>query len=307
MSRKLVLCVIAAVAAVLCLALPSGAAAAAKKGRCTITGTDGNDVLYGTDGPDVICGLGGDDIIYAGGGNDEIQDGPGNDVIHGGDGCDVFRGGPGNDTMYADTSDGTCIERLNGNGGDDKLYGGTGQDDLSGGSGNNELWGGGGDRDWVDYSCHVNDMTITLGGQGVDPTFNSGDGGIGSNDILHDDIENVLGSKGNDVITGTDVKNYLNGGPGGNDVINGMGGDDVLQGGYWENKPANCAFSPTNTNADADVLNGGDGKDIANYRGRGNIVAVIGGGPVSGDPSIGEHDTIAADIETVLGVPGGKR
>lgn len=49
---------------------------------CTITGTDGPDVLVGTAGDDVICGLGGADTIYGGDGDDIILGGPGDDRIH---------------------------------------------------------------------------------------------------------------------------------------------------------------------------------------------------------------------------------
>jgi hypothetical protein len=46
---------------------------------CTISGTNGNDVLRGTPGRDVICGRNGDDAIVGLGGNDRIVGGRGND------------------------------------------------------------------------------------------------------------------------------------------------------------------------------------------------------------------------------------
>ncbi len=87
---------------------------------CTITGTDGDDIITGTEGADVICagsgndlisGLGGDDVIIAGAGNDYIDAGAGADTIYGGAGADVIAGGPGADLVVtgtgADEVDGT--------------------------------------------------------------------------------------------------------------------------------------------------------------------------------------------------------
>jgi len=80
-----------AVAASLTLAAGAHAAPA----RCTITGTNGDDVLHGTPGRDVICGRGGDDVIYGGKGDDILRGGPGNDRIFGGLGDDRLEGGSG--------------------------------------------------------------------------------------------------------------------------------------------------------------------------------------------------------------------
>ena len=48
---------------------------------CTLTGTDGDDLLVGTAGPDTVCGLGGDDVIASVTEGDVIQGGSGRDVI----------------------------------------------------------------------------------------------------------------------------------------------------------------------------------------------------------------------------------
>lgn len=49
--------------------------------RCTIVGTDGNDVLVGSAKDDVVCGLEGDDIISGGAGDDVLDGGPGDDTV----------------------------------------------------------------------------------------------------------------------------------------------------------------------------------------------------------------------------------
>ncbi|MDB0039262.1 hypothetical protein N9F54_01715 [Actinomycetota bacterium] len=99
---------------------------------CTITGTDGDDVLVGTSGDDVICGLGGDDIIFGRGGNDTLV---------GGKGDDLLAGGAGDDTIYGSSGD----DRIAGGSGDDTLNGGIGDDLLRGASGDDTLQGGSGD------------------------------------------------------------------------------------------------------------------------------------------------------------------
>jgi hypothetical protein len=94
--------------------------------KCTITGTDRNDVLRGTRKRDYICGLGGNDRIRALGGNDVILGGLGNDWIVGGRGNDRLSGNAGRDL-------------LRGQAGADRLVGGSGHDRLDGGSGSDRL------------------------------------------------------------------------------------------------------------------------------------------------------------------------
>ena len=104
---------------------PAGATNSIKP-RCTITGTNGDDVLVGTSGKDVICGLGGNDLIQGGAGNDLIYGGAGNDKILGGDGNDSILGqGQG--------------DFISGQAGNDKMDGGDGNDMLSGGAGRDTL------------------------------------------------------------------------------------------------------------------------------------------------------------------------
>ncbi len=78
--------------------------------RCTIGGTDANDVLVGTSAHDVICGFGGNDRITAGVG-DVVYGGAGNDRITSRKGGTRLYGEGGNDTFvtangHRDTIDG---------------------------------------------------------------------------------------------------------------------------------------------------------------------------------------------------------
>jgi Ca2+-binding RTX toxin-like protein len=91
---------------------------AAPPEECTITGTEGDDVLTGTSGDDVICGLGGIDTLRGKGGDDLLIGGDGKDVLAGGAGGDELRGDKANDTLT--TRDGV--------GGNDTADGGAGSD-----------------------------------------------------------------------------------------------------------------------------------------------------------------------------------
>ena len=89
---------------------------------CTITGTDGDDILTGTEARDVICGLSGADVISAAGGDDLVVGGPDIDQID---------GGRGNDQLFGGLSD----DSIQGGPGDDRLWGEAGFDRLNGAQG----------------------------------------------------------------------------------------------------------------------------------------------------------------------------
>ena len=96
---------------------------------CTITGTEGDDVLVGTEQADVICGLGGNDILHGRAGSDTLDGGRGNDQLYGGRGADTLHGGKGADRLYGQAGNDTLI----GGRGNDRLYGQAGNDTLIGG------------------------------------------------------------------------------------------------------------------------------------------------------------------------------
>jgi hypothetical protein len=96
---------------------------------CTLTGTEGDDVLSGTGGADVICGLGGNDRINGRGGDDLVFGGAGDDLAKGGAGDDELFGEDGNDTL--DARDGV--------GGNDTADGGPGSDRCRGDPGDERI------------------------------------------------------------------------------------------------------------------------------------------------------------------------
>lgn len=160
-----------------------------------------------TEGDDTLTGTNANDVIDALGGNDTVDGGEGNDRLLGRAGDDHLMGGVGND----------------------QLRGGTGSDVLDGGTGN----------DWAQYNDSSAGVTIDL-------AAGTASGGDAAGDVLTN-IEYLLGSPFDDVLTGDNVRNVIYGGDG-NDSINGLGGNDVLRG-----------------DDGADALDGGTGNDWANY------------------------------------------
>ncbi len=126
----------------------------------------------------------------------EFDGGPGDDSVMGGDGNDVLAGGAGRDTF-----------RLTPFGAAD------GADVVSGGDGIDE----------ADYSLASPRVVVTLDDA-------AGDGVDGENDDVRADVEDVIGTSGDDVLAGDADANQLSGAAGSDDLTGG-GGFDALYGG----------------------------------------------------------------------------
>lgn len=155
-----------------------------------------DDLVLGSTGNDTKVSFSSDDqLFHMGEGNDFVVAGDGDDIVDGGSGADELKGGLGNDS----------------------LIGGTGNDTLAGGSGNDTLNGGDG-NDWASYNGAANGVTVDL------LSGTASNDGFGDTDTLYS-IENVIGSKFNDSITGDSGENILDGGAG-NDTLSGGGEKD---------------------------------------------------------------------------------
>ena len=232
-------------------------------------GTAGDDVIDGTAGIDYLRGLEGDDTLNGGSGVDYLRGGAGADTLNGALGWDwgdystsnaaitinldtnVNLGGDAQgDTLisvenilgsrFNDSITGNAqINYLRGWEGDDALFGGDNKDFLQGDKGADALDGGNG-SDWAVYissdtGVNVNLLTgVATGGSAQGDTFTS--------------IENLIGSKHDDVLTGDAGNNYIRGRIG-DDQMNGGDGNDYLQG-----------------DAGADTIDGGNGVDWVTYR-----------------------------------------
>ncbi len=213
--------------------------------REAIFGGSGNDTIRAGAGKDEIEGGSGNDDIRAGGGDDIVDGGTGDDKIIGGAGDDVLFGGEGNDDLNGDVED----DLLVGGAGNDILDGSHGDDVLAGEAGHDSLIGGTG-ADTASYAF-ADGVKVSLTGG-----WATGDG----NDTLSS-MEWLVGSEGNDVLTGSSVPNAIDA-RGGNDTLNGLdssdlllgkAGDDTLNGGNHDD----FLYGDEGT----DVLNGGSGSD----------------------------------------------
>lgn len=208
----------------------------------------GSDRIIAGEGDDIVYGGSGGDVVYAGLGDDVVFAGDGDDLIYGEDGNDTLFGEKGNDVIFGGRGD----DRIIGGEGDDDLAGGKGQDLLDGGSGQDQLRGGdgadlliggseddvveGGDGDDVIIATQSIDSTddgddhydggagrdtYDLSGTDADAIINLEAGRGGSADVgddLLENIEDVVGGHGNDVIIANEEVNILEGG----------GGDDTF-------------------------------------------------------------------------------
>ncbi|MEI3853986.1 MULTISPECIES: DUF5801 repeats-in-toxin domain-containing protein, partial [unclassified Ensifer] len=151
----------------------------------------------------VMAGTAGDDTISTGASADRISGGAGNDTISSGGGNDYLDGGAGNDT-------------LSGGSGDDTLKGGAGNDSIDGGSG----------TDLLDLSDASASLTFTLAQNSNGTTVNLTNVGLGTD--TYKNIEGLVGSDFNDVLTGSANGDRLYGGAG-SDHMAGDAGSDTFK------------------------------------------------------------------------------
>lgn len=230
----------------------------------------GDDVVFvrGTDQPDRMIARGSQaDVVIdldGNGGEDTRLRGVEQIVVALGPGDDHFDAMPddqmpvaaqltlcaaaGADTLRA----GASKDRIEGGEGDDTLIAGADDDSdmLDGGEGN----------DVMDYAARVEALAISIDGKANDGAEDEKD------DVVA--VETVLGGSGPDTIVGSAGPDHLVGGAG-DDVLDGGFGDDVLDGGADNDK-----FLSGSAIEGADVMNGGDGIDIASYVSRGAGVRV---------------------------------
>jgi Ca2+-binding RTX toxin-like protein len=224
---------------------------------------DAVERLVGTRFPDHLRGTAADEVIEGGLGDDVLQGGAGHDMLVGGDGRDTasyaervdgvvesFTGGEDALQEIESLEGGAGPDRLTGATGDETLIGGGGDDVLDGGLGDDELDGGPG-RDLVTYAGRTGGVFAFLAADAGEDAITG--------------VEGLVGGSGDDVLVGGDGGDDLDGGPG-KDVLDGGPGDDVLAGG---------------ASAEADVVEGGTGKDRLSYAdrvGEQGVIARLAGG-----------------------------
>ncbi|MEX5575622.1 calcium-binding protein [Pseudomonas lijiangensis] len=224
-----------------------------------LDGTEGNDTITGYDTADTLSGLAGNDILYGRNGNDVLDGGDDRDTLNGEAGDDTLLGGTGNDTLYG----GSGNDILDGGSGNDSLDGGfgsdtyvfrkgSGQDTISNYAYNDTTLNKldvvrleGLSADDVSIRRESDDLLIQIRQTGetlrVSSHFYSdqsygyaidqlqfADGTVWDQAKITSAL--LIGTEGNDTITGYATDDELTGLEG-DDVLSGRAGDDLLSGG----------------------------------------------------------------------------
>lgn len=312
----------------------------------TILGGAGGDIISGRGGKDILDGGVGIDTVdfsYLGAGQNLVLtlgaltvstgvvaktstsgiagdvDGVANfENAVGGDGNDKLTGNAGANTIEGGGGD----DRLSGMAGNDTLDGGDGNDVLEGGAGDDTL-DGGADSDTASYATATVGVSVDLTQQGAaQNTVGAG------NDTLND-IENLIGSKKNDTLTGDGNDNTIEGGLG-DDTLSGgantAAGDTLsyaaataavtfnlaLQGGQqstggggkdtatgFENLIGGKGNDKLTGDAAANIIKGGAGNDTINA-GDGSDTIIIAGAEAVGDIINGGADTDTIEVTGTL-------
>ena len=127
----------------------------------------------------------------------------------------------------------------------ENVKGGAGNDVFVGNMANNVLDGGAG-SDTVMFT-NPGGVSVTLNDTGADVIVNHD----GETDTLRS-IENIVGTTGNDTLTGNSLDNLLSGGTGGADTLSGGAGNDrLLGGGFTVTNTAIITKAQTTSNLDA--------------------------------------------------------
>ncbi len=234
-------------------------------GNDYVRGGGAFDRLDGGDGNDTLIGASGGDDLYGGNGNDDLSGGPGNDWLDGQAGSDDVHGGTGNDRLLNPSG---TRDDFWGDEGDDlldnanRMWAGAGDDTILVKWGFGDFYGEGG-YDVLDYALWpYSTLVMSMDGNDNDgevmpscPWYlNCPDERNGRHNV-HGDFERVLGTPGDDHLTGNNEADVLEG-RGGRDELYGKGGDDTLDAGTGQNQKTD----------------GGSGTDVC----RGNDVTRVG-------------------------------
>lgn len=313
----------------------AGTAAFAGTGNAAnnyIHGAGGNDKLTGNAGNDGLIGNGGNDILLGGTGSDLLRGGAGNDTLDGG----AIAGNDLNRASYVDATAGVNVNlatgrasdglkgtdtlvNINGVQGsdhDDTITGSTalvaesfdlrgGNDSVDGGAITDTL--GYANRNMVFYGFSTEAVTVDLGRQTATGTD------IGTDTLVN--INQVVGGRGNDSITGSDsaLIEWLEGGAG-NDTLDGGAGTDFVSyintGGRavtvnLGTQTAADANGGTDTLVDIegvlgtnfnDTITGSDGTAIEIFTGNGGNDSIDGAGGIDLADYLSSTAAVAVDL-----------
>ncbi len=203
-------------------------------GNDSINGNGRDNLIKGGAGNDTIAGANGNDSLIGGDGDDSLTGGNNDDTLRGGGGNDVLNGGWNSDTYsYVDSDDGDDIII------EDVFY-----------------------ADTLSFDEYDHAISIDLAYDALQDVYMGGGttlridlpvgGGV--------DVENVIGSKFNDVIKGSSLANEITGGLG-NDTLEGRGGNDVYR---FDRK---IATDNLGTDEIKESVSGGGAEDVLDFSG----------------------------------------
>ncbi|SJM94303.1 putative calcium-binding protein [Crenothrix polyspora] len=195
-----------------------------------VTGTSGDDTIIGDNNNNLFSNSRGNDVINGGGGIDTVSYTNVNNVdanlINVSVNLAKSTATHSNQYVFLNSYTDTLIniENIIGSTGNDTLIGDSFNNQFTGDLGNDTLEGGEG-IDTVIFSNAYRAVTVNLTagsatGQGIDKLTN---------------IENIVGSNYNDVLTGSNAINLIKANAG-NDSLNGRLGNDILTGGLGQDK-----------------------------------------------------------------------
>ena len=237
------------------------------------TGGSSNDTLISIEN---LIGSRLDDVLAGNADNNRLDGGLGADTLRGGLGDDIYLvdnagdevvelAGGGSDTVLSTAAQYTLGQNIENaqivTSAKSNLVANALDNRIDAGAGDNILDGAGG-VDTVSYAGAKNAITLDLALTGSQAT-----GGAGNHTLLN--IENLIGSKFNDKLSGNGLANKLFGGTGA-DQLEGRGGDDILSGGDH-----------------SDILIGGLGNDTYLFERGGDFDLII-----ENDATAGNTDTL---------------
>jgi Ca2+-binding RTX toxin-like protein len=228
-------------------------------------------------------------------------------------------GGAGNDTLTVDpTVELGADASLNGELGNDTLKGGLGDDEFVDSDGDDNYNGGGGSDIFLDAAGNdtyaggtdegrfqsTDTVDFGRGAPGVNVTLdgvaNDGPGGASNN--VGSDVEGVIGTPGNDTLTGGTGPDDLDG-AGGNDAVSGGPGNDFLAGGPGNDTLVGGAGDDEIDDSEGnDDMSGGEGDDTAIITQA--LAVTISLDDAANDGGPGDAKNVRSDIENVTTGPG---
>ncbi len=189
-----------------------------------LTGNAGDNAFFGGAGDDTLEGLGGADLLDGQGGFNTITYGKSASAVT----VDLSLNNNGDVSLSGTQQGGDAagdrlanVRNLTGSAFNDVLKGSNADETFIGGAGKDAFFGGGG-VDTVTYAIVTGPITINL-------TTNVNAGGEALGDTFTN-IQNIIATTANDLLTGDGAANYLFG-ANGNDTIEGGAGADELVGG----------------------------------------------------------------------------